>query len=336
MAEKNQIKPGNTYTRDQVAAVFGGQTYSGIAPSNTTPSVILYSDPAAGKKFDYHDDLEAEDEYGPLVLYTGEGQPRHGDQQMTKGNKAILNHKEDKRALHLFAAAGKVPGTGTKIHEYLGEYEVDPVLPYFKHEARGEHRTKRSVLMFRLRPVGEVAPPPIDYISVAEKTEVIELHPGLPSPAAKESSSRLMEPEKHTASVIVRTGTSPVTVSRRESDLVQRYIEFLKLRGKQVKRLGLTIKDLPGIFPTDLFEVGARVLYEAKGVADRNSIRLAIGQLFDYRRHVKPEPKALAILLPEAPNEDLRNLIESVGISLVYEDNGEFIGWPVNGGSTEV
>jgi 5-methylcytosine-specific restriction protein A len=333
MSEDNQIKPGNTYTRDQVAAVFGGQTYSGIAPSNTTPSVILYSDPSAGKKFDYHDDLEADDEYGPLVLYTGEGQPRHGDQKMKKGNKAILNHKEDKRALHLFAAAGKVPGTQAKIHEYLGEYEVDPILPYYEHEARGEHRTKRSVLMFRLRPVGEVAPPPIDYISVAEKTEVIELYPGPPTSVAKESSSRLMDPEKHSASLIHRTGTSPVEVSRRESDLVQRYIAFLKLQGEEVKRLGLTIKDLPGIFPTDLFEVGARVLYEAKGVADRNSIRLAIGQLFDYRRHVKPEPKALAILLPEAPNEDLQDLIESVGISLVYEKDGEFVGWPVRGKS---
>jgi hypothetical protein len=83
------------------------------------------------------------------------------------------------------------------------------------------------------------------------------------------------------------------------------------------------------VFLTDLFDVSAKVLYEAKGRVDRNSIRLAIGQLLDYRRHIDPEPEALAILLPKAPHDDLKDLIESVDIKLVFEEDGRFVGWPV-------
>ena len=70
------------------------------------------------------------------------------------------------------------------------------------------------------------------------------------------------------------------------------------------------------------------VLYEVKSSSSRDSIRFAIGQLFDYRRHLRPEPARLAILLPEAPEKDLRELIESVGISLVYEEGDTFVGRP--------
>lgn len=333
MPEDNQVELGKEYTRDQVAAVFGGQTYSGIAPSNTTPNVVLYSDPKAGHKYDYHDDLEAEDDFGrPLVLYTGEGKPELGDQQMTKGNKAILNHKEDGRALQLFAATGKVvPGTATKLHEYLGEYELDELMPYYMHEARGQDgQHKRLVIMFRLRPVGTVAAPPIDYVSVADRTEALELQlgPSKVKPLPQESASKLMEPERQSTTEKLRKA-SPAAVTLSEFLLVQRFISFLESKERTAQRLGLTIEGIPGMFPTDLFEVESKVLYEAKGRADRNSIRLAIGQLFDYRRHIQPQPNALAILLPEAPDHDLRDLIETVGISLVYEEDGKFVGWPV-------
>jgi hypothetical protein len=66
------------------------------------------------------------------------------------------------------------------------------------------------------------------------------------------------------------------------------------------------------------------VLYEAKGVTSRESIRAALGQLLDYRRHVVPR-HAVAVLLPDTPSVDLLNLLESERIGCVFEhDDGNF------------
>lgn len=60
-------------------------------------------------------------------------------------------------------------------------------------------------------------------------------------------------------------------------------------------------------FSTDIYIVEARLLIEAKGSADRIFVRMAIGQLADYRHHLREEFGAVrcAILLPERPSQDL-------------------------------
>ncbi|MFE2520437.1 hypothetical protein [Streptomyces mirabilis] len=70
-------------------------------------------------------------------------------------------------------------------------------------------------------------------------------------------------------------------------------------------------------------------LYELKGSSSRNAVRMAIGQLLDYRRHVPPKDARLVVVLPERPEDDLADLIESAGMGLVYEDGDKFVGWPV-------
>jgi len=52
---------------------------------------MVFSDPAAGAQFGYHDRWE-----NGVFHYTGEGQT--GDQQMTKGNRAMLTHAEGARS----------------------------------------------------------------------------------------------------------------------------------------------------------------------------------------------------------------------------------------------
>jgi hypothetical protein len=126
----------------------------------------------------------------------------------------------------------------------------------------------------------------------------------------------------------LRKATAEAVVERREGALVDRFEAFLGEQQHVAKRWFVSPRGHRSGFQTDLFDVTDHVLYEAKGKADRNSVRMAIGQLFDYRRSIEPTP-LLAILLPEAPKPDVRDLIESVGISLVYEANGSFVGWPV-------
>jgi hypothetical protein len=67
----------------------------------------------------------------------------------------------------------------------------------------------------------------------------------------------------------------------------------------------------------DLIDVTAAELYEAKGVTTRDSVRLAIGQLYDYSRFVPGH--SVAVLLPTRPSDDLIALLTSLSISCVYE-----------------
>ena len=73
----------------------------------------------------------------------------------------------------------------------------------------------------------------------------------------------------------------------------------------------------------DLVDETDHVLYEAKGDVRRNSIRMAIGQLLDYRRF-ESLLMSLAILLPRRPTQDLIELIHSVPVSAVWRTKDGF------------
>lgn len=75
----------------------------------------------------------------------------------------------------------------------------------------------------------------------------------------------------------------------------------------------------------DLFDVTTNVLYEAKASPTRESVRMALGQLLDYSRHISPTP-ALAVLLPEPPADDLVDLLNDHGVACVVEiSEGRFV-----------
>ena len=66
---------------------------------------------------------------------TGEG--KTGDQVMLRGNRVIAEHQADGTALRLFVAVGNRPGSGTRIHQYVGQFAVDPERPYVVRRAPG-------------------------------------------------------------------------------------------------------------------------------------------------------------------------------------------------------
>jgi hypothetical protein len=83
----------------------------------------------------------------------------------------------------------------------------------------------------------------------------------------------------------------------------------------------------------DIFIESQGHLIEAKPDASRESIRIAIGQLFDYRRFERA-PVELGVLVPERPAVDLVKLLDDLDIACIwaggedgFEDNrfGEFI-----------
>lgn len=107
------------------------------------------------------------------------------------------------------------------------------------------------------------------------------------------------------------------TAYRREQQLVRRFAKHLEAKGHEVSRHAIT---LPGgtELKSDLFDHKRQLLVEAKSSADRPSVRMAIGQLMDYRRGIAPAPKALAVLVPERVGPDLEVLLESLDIGVIW------------------
>ena len=132
------LVPGELIRRVDLHKEYSGSGRGGIAPLKRSKDVLVFSDPMEGVKYGYHDRWE-----DGVFHYTGEGQL--GDQRMAAGNKAILNHLADGRALRVFKG---VKGTV----RYLGEFELDTT-PWYWSNAEDRARAVRKVIVFRLRPI---------------------------------------------------------------------------------------------------------------------------------------------------------------------------------------
>lgn len=304
---------------------FGGGLYQGIEPCDDSKTVLIYTDHKSGKKRGYYDGWLPEiDDNGPIFEYTGTGKGNQTfDGNPGYRNGKIRDHSKTGYTLHVFKADGTEPGTNTKRQRYIGMFEIDEEEPYVDRLARNEDKEVRQVIVFRLRPVSQVEPLSEDTIPHLPKPEVI------PVPASITKSS-LAKPEKIKNKTTSKSGTPSTTITWHESSLSAKFEEFLLSHQREVLRFQIRTAGLSSSLWTDLYDANAHVLYEAKSTSSRESIRMAIGQLMDYRRNVEPKNPTLAVLLPSKPHPDLQDLLDSVGINIVYQYNGEFEGWPVN------
>ncbi|WP_405659765.1 restriction endonuclease [Streptomyces sp. RK9] len=287
------VKEGDRLKRVALHEAYGGRRQGGIGPSRVSANILLFTDPSKGRQHGYFDGWGEDGCYH----YAGEGQL--GDQRMTQGNLSILNHQQDGRALRLFQAAG----TGTV--EYLGEFLLDTQDPWYRTDAPGTDGELRSVIMFRLRPVDAA------------------LHKGarLPHTPERELSVFAVDVEQqHTERALVDPSREPYEAERREASLVRDYVEHLRSEGHDVVRHKIIPRGVLKALYTDIYDVTDEVLIEAKGTVHRDAIRLAIGQLFDYRRHIIPSPSGLALLVPSKPEEDLLDLCTSVEIKVIWPE----------------
>ena len=73
---------------------------------------------------------------------------------------------------------------------------------------------------------------------------------------------------------------------------------------------------------TNYDNTGRDLLIEVKSSSDRPDLRLAVGQLFDYRRQLPRRAVTdLAILVPDEPNKDSIDYIRDVGIEIMWFTN---------------
>jgi hypothetical protein len=115
-------------------------------------------------------------------------------------------------------------------------------------------------------------------------------------------------------STVVSTAVERVR-RHRESQLVKRYEKSLNHPLTQVAvRLGSGER-----LVADAFDEAANLLVEAKATSTRQDIRMAIGQLMDYRRHLAPRNSRLGVLVPNRPSDDLLDLLRKQKIQVIYE-----------------
>ena len=295
---------GEYYTREDLVIEYGGSVQSGgIVPGNKSNTVFVFTDPSEGAQFGYVYDGFSSD--GAVLYYTGAGQ--NGDQVESGANSPIVTHAQKGRTLHAFVAAGRIPGRQTKRQLYVGEFILDPELPFERMPALDKNQAVRTVLVFRLLPVRSVVGSMVETVGTSGITQ--------------ESKSLQVPVELNSTHFFETSGTEGRTAVRRESQLVEDFVA--SQAGHEFSRWAITIpKESPLL--TDVYDETDRVLYEAKALSGRTDVRMAVGQLYDYRRHVEVEDLRCAVLLPDRPRADLRDLLQSAGLGLAFRDGDRF------------
>jgi len=104
---------------------------------------------------------------------------------------------------------------------------------------------------------------------------------------------------------------------------VQAYKKWMTAKGSTIVRLRYTVSGTGVQLNCDIWDKTRNNLLEAKGTGRRPDIRMAVGQLIDYRRLRPPIPQC-AVLLPQQPQQDVADMLQSVGIFAVWQDGASF------------
>ncbi len=73
---------------------------------------------------------------------------------------------------------------------------------------------------------------------------------------------------------------------------------------------------------TEVYCRSLNLLVEAKGTVERDAIRMALGQLADYRRFLNAT--RCAILLPSKPSDDLLDVARREQVFIVWQDGPDY------------
>lgn len=285
-----RLTPGDTIVRAELNRRFGGNSQSGISPSRKSANVFIFSDPASGQQHGYLDDWD-----GDVLHYYGEGQ--RGDQQITNGNKAILNHIDEGRSLRVFQGVG---GNVT----YLGEFELDAEEPsYWARAPETAGGPQRRVIVFKLKP--------LDY-SPASVPQQVSL--STPYRAAKEGNkTKARDPFEVDPDAVDRSLSTHAKLQNKLADHV-------RSQGGEVLSPGALD---PGFDAA--WRKGSRSwVAEVKSLTTANEVkqlRLGLGQILHYQALLSEQRADIsAVLFIESEPSDRRwiDLCSRHGVQLIW------------------
>lgn len=303
--ESIRLKAGDVVTRSELTIEYGGAPQGGIVASKRSNMVFVFADPSEGSQFGY--DYDGFSNGGTVLHYTGAGQ--RGDQLESGPNSPILTHAVKGRTIHAFIADGYVPGTHTKRQRYLGEFVLDSVNPFERMPALDhDKRASRTVIVFRLLPVVAVPGELVRQVGLTDLSRRLRAQ----QVPVEINSTHFFETAPREAG----------TALRKESQLVDDFISSQP--GHEFGRWAIKLPDERSPLLTDVYDQTDRVLYEAKASAGRASLRMAVGQLYDYRRHLDVDGLRCSVLLPSRPTADLRDYVASAGLGVAFKDGDHF------------
>ncbi len=210
--------------------------------------------------------------------------------------------------------------TGKNAVQYVSELRLDPQDSWHWIDGEDKFGDVRRMIQFRFLPVGPIVRSPgdpvhPDVLPAAQRERV----PAVPAPPSATELERLGKQE-----FLRLLKTRQLLAQRVELRLVHSLSRWLAAT-HSLTATGLNIpygaeaRNLR----VDLYVPDRHLLVEAKSSAAREKLRLAIGQLLDYRRYLNPVPR-MCVLTPQKPADDMLELLDSLGIAAIWQANGGF------------
>ena len=299
---KKNLSPGEAILRKDLHKYLGGSGQGGINPSNKSSSIFIFTDPKEGAKHGYNDGWNKD-----IFQYFGQG--LKGNMEMKSGNKSLLNHIQDASRVFLFHGhRGEIT--------YENEFVIDENQAYFWTTSTDDAGKLRDSIVFRFKPVKKYSIKNFVSSKTNIVTKTIAKEIPLEKPSGKQSSKGV-------------TYISRGIKDKKEARLVEEYNSFRKGKKlKELKRHSLQPSLSKKNYFTDGFEAESKTLIEAKASNHRDKIRMAIGQLFDYRKLLEQDNvkvNNLAILVPSCPSKDLLELLKDLKIKIIFKKDNKFI-----------
>lgn len=288
------LEIGQTVVRREFHQQFGGNPMSGISPSPKRQEIYLFSSREAGVRYGYAEH-EGFREDG-VFQYTGAGQ---GDQELVRGNKSLLDAAINGWSIHLFQASSPHA-------TYVGQFELadEPFTEKLAPDASG--RVRRTIV-FNLVPIDA------DLRQLAEREALI----------AEINDWTYRDDSDYEYGAWISTDEN--SAKRLEFTLQNRFVAWRRNLGHQVK--ALTVVNASTRLIPDIYDETTAEVIEAKRSAARSLVRLAVGQVLDYRNNAKKVSLELrpAILLPGQPEPDLIELCRELHIAVYVPESDKFV-----------
>ena len=148
--------------------------------------------------------------------------------------------------------------------------------------------------------------------------------PAPPAGATSPPTATEVEVEAHNTESYEVSGQSTRTAVRREQPLVVAYKLWMEAHGSKIVRLRIRPPGTPAHLFNDLYDKTRNNLVEGKADGTRPSIRMAIGQLMDYRRFA-PDSVSLAVLTERRLHRDLEGLLGTMEIACIWRSGDTFV-----------
>lgn len=193
------FEQGKIYNRRrEIHGRYGGQRQGGMSTPKDHPTIFLFTG-EGGAEHGYRDEPKLDGTY----WYTGEGQ--RGDMAFVRANRALLEHHEDGKQVHLFEALGNGDV------RYIGE--VSYLGHHFEERPDSGGRMRQAIVFeLGLEPPAELgelvqAREPIEHYSARQllRKPLEELRRLALAGAGKNASLRVQRRNVHVRSDAVRT-----------------------------------------------------------------------------------------------------------------------------------